>query len=245
MHRAAQNVNEFSPSDANANCRKLQRQCGLAILEKLRFLGMLRLRSRASALSDSAFIKAHQPNGSNSRNGDVYANDWMKQVGVKERIAELRSEQNAKSETKKRESLARATWFLKIFDNQRSREADGPPSTFSKKEVGTPLADRGVKALPLPSGKLPARKKCEENGRNIERSNKWIRQRFMPTADPAHEYHSHSQPPERDMSEIFTSAMESIFAVKRLRRLRRSCSASDWPAWANRPRGRPRVIKAS
>jgi hypothetical protein len=36
--------------------------------------------------------------GSNSKNADVCANDWMKQAGVKERIAELRAEQNAKSE---------------------------------------------------------------------------------------------------------------------------------------------------
>jgi hypothetical protein len=36
--------------------------------------------------------------GSNSKNSDVCANDWMKQTGVKERIEELRAEQNAKSE---------------------------------------------------------------------------------------------------------------------------------------------------
>jgi hypothetical protein len=36
--------------------------------------------------------------GRDSKNADVCANDWMKHAGVKERIAKLRADQNAKSE---------------------------------------------------------------------------------------------------------------------------------------------------
>ena len=48
----------------------------------------------ASGLTDTeAYCRV---DGSNSKNADVCANDWMKQAGVKERIAELRAEQNSK-----------------------------------------------------------------------------------------------------------------------------------------------------